>query len=240
MAYFSVLVIGDRVYEKMAKYQQTDGENEHVKYSWYEIGGRWRGALRLKEGREGVIGAPYPESQEKRLAEYLDETGFQGVLDRNLRDFSMPLPGFVDQAKIGDVDWDYMHDTGNKEQCLSECWEMVMIPRRERSLELILEYTTHIGIEAFLPPDYFAQMYGTKENYILVKSFFWTHVVITLDGEWHELGTETLLYASLENRAQMEDWIFHFWSRFLRNLTPDTLITVMDCRSGGREHEGRR
>ena len=240
MAHFSVLVIGDRVYEKMAKYQQTDGENEHAKYSWYEIGGRWRGALRLKEGREEVIGAPYPEPQEKRLTEYLDETGFQGVLDRNLRNFSMPSPGFVDQARSGDVEWEYMNDVIRKEQHLGECWEMVMIPREERSLELILEYKTHIGIEAFLPPDYFVQMYGTRQNYILVKSFFWTHAVITDDGEWHELGSETLLHASLETRAQMEDWVFHFWDRFLRDLASDTLITVMDCRSGGREHEERR
>ena len=230
MAHFSVLVIGDEVDEKIAKYRQTDTENEDAKYSWYEIGGRWRGALRLKEGREGLIGAPYHEPQGRCLAEYLDETGFQGVLDRNPRDFSMPSPGFVDQAKIGDVDWDYMHDTGNKEQCLSKCWEMVMIPEGERSLRLILEYTTHIGIEAFLPPDYFIQMYGTKENYILVKSFFWTRVVITEGAEWHELGTEILLHASLEARSEMEDWVFNFWSRFLRDLAPNTLITVVDCR----------
>ena len=85
-----------------------------------------------------------------------------------------------------------------------------------------------------------AHLYGIKENYVLVKSFFWTPAVITEDDEWHELGSETLLHASLETRAQMEDWVFHFWDRFLRNLTPDTLITVMDCRSGGREYEGRR
>jgi len=224
----------------MANYQQTDGENKHAKYSWYEVGGRWRGALRLKEGRKGVIGVPNPEPQEKRLAEYLEETGFQGILDHDPRNFTMPSTAFVDQARIGDIDWDYMNDVTSKKQYLSELWDIVTLPVEERSLELILEYKTHIGIEAFLSPDYFIQMYGIKENYVLVKSFFWTPAVITEDDEWHELGSETLLHASLETRAQMEDWVFHFWDRFLRNLTPDTLITVMDCRSGGREYEGRR
>ena len=143
MAHFSVLVIGDRVHEKM-EYHQTDRENEHARYNWYEIGGRWRGMLRLKAGREGLVGAPNPEPQEKQLAEYLDETGFQGVLDRNPRDFSMPSPGFVDQARFGDLDWDYMNDVTSKEQYHSELWDIVTLPVEERSLGLILEYKTHL------------------------------------------------------------------------------------------------
>ena len=229
MAHFSILVVGDDVHGKMAKYQQNDRENEDAKHGWYEIGGRYRGMLQLKEGREGFIGGPNPKPQEKQLAEYLDETGFEGILDGDPRDFWIPSAGFVDQARFGDIDWGYMHDLNNKEQYLGQLWEMVTLPVRERSLELILEYSASLGVEAFLSPDYFIQMYGTKENYVLVKSFFWTTAVITGNGEWHELSSEVSVHASLEARARMEDWVFNFWRRFLKDLAPDTLITIADC-----------
>ena len=91
------------------------------------------------------------------------------------------------------------------------------------------EYSAHLGVEAFLSQDYFIQMYGTKENYVLVRSFFWTTAVIRGDGEWHELSSEVSVRASLEGRAKMEDWVFNFWRRFLKDLAPDTLITIVDC-----------
>jgi hypothetical protein len=41
----------------------TDGEvystyNPKSKWDWYQLGGRWSGMIKLKEGKEGVIGSP--------------------------------------------------------------------------------------------------------------------------------------------------------------------------------------
>lgn len=83
-----------------------DGEVEQVvrrtnpkaKWDWYELGGRWRGYFRLRPGTQGVVGQP-------------------GAFDNTAE------PGWADQVRKGDVDWDGMRkDAGNQ---AANYWDLV-------------------------------------------------------------------------------------------------------------------
>ena len=70
--------------------EEVDGEtrygywhNPNSKWDWYVLGGRWKGMLKLKHGAKGTEGEP-------------------GVFGNSSR------PGWVDQARKGDIDWQGM------------------------------------------------------------------------------------------------------------------------------------
>ena len=60
--------------------------NPDARWDWWVLGGRWKGMLKLKAGAQGTEGEP-------------------GVFGSESR------PGWVDQARKGDIDWDGMRQT---------------------------------------------------------------------------------------------------------------------------------
>ena len=83
MSHFTVLVIGEKPEEQLAPFEEELGTNP--KWDWYQLGGRWTGFFKLKEGREGALGSP-------------------GILTEPAED------GWVDGALKGDIDFEGMRD----------------------------------------------------------------------------------------------------------------------------------
>jgi len=55
---------------------------------------------------------------------------------------------------------------------------------------------------------------------------FSTYAVITEDGEWHSKGEMLGWGVSINNNP---NWSNEYWDTFLKDLNPDTLITIVDC-----------
>ncbi len=117
----------------------------------------------------------------------------------------------VDQSKFGDIDWKSMeHDKDEKDK-LEKSWDKV------------------ISGDGFHKPEYFKERYGTKEKYIEENTRFSTYAVITATGKWYEPGTMGWWGCSSATNNDEKDWYLHFWDRFMKDLKPDTMLTVVDC-----------
>ena len=84
MSHFTVMVVGENPEEQLEPFRENDESFvSNSKFDWYELGGRWTGSLKLKDGRSGVTGTP-------------------GVITNNAN------KGFCDQARLQDIDFDNM------------------------------------------------------------------------------------------------------------------------------------
>lgn len=94
--------------------------NPNAKWDWYSLGGRWAGFFKMKNGCRGVSGSP-------------------GILTERAK------PGYADQARKGDIDFEGMRDEA--ERAARDKYFAVEklfggeIPRLETSWEELLEIT---------------------------------------------------------------------------------------------------
>lgn len=79
MSHFTVLVIGPNPEEQLAPYDENLEGVENPKWDWYQLGGRWTGIFKLKDGASGQTGQP-------------------GAMTERAK------PGWVDQCRKGDID----------------------------------------------------------------------------------------------------------------------------------------
>jgi len=159
--------------------------NPDSKWDWYEIGGRWQGMLKLKDGAKGIHGkAAYMLKDHK----YIDNC--------------------VDQARFCDIDWITM----KRERI------------RNRHNEWNKELTGKDRFFAF----HMLNTYGTMENYINTSNHL-TYAVITEDGQWYAPGEMGWFGCSSESHEESQKWNDKYWDTFLADLSPDTLITIVDC-----------
>ena len=104
-------------------------ENPNSRWDWYELGGRWTGAFKLKDGAEGVIGGPSVFRERAPVEE-----------------------GFVDQARKGDIDWEgtMAHDRTLAEETWDKykdkksfLYNIYPEETREEYLSRVCQFTTH-------------------------------------------------------------------------------------------------
>jgi len=198
--------------------QNPDGYWDH-----YEVGGRFRGWLKVKDGKEGLVGVPNPSLYERWLSQQLDQGALpEGALHPDPRDRGLSLPdGVADQARVCDIDWVYMRNDPVRRKALSERWDLYMLPEEDRPAIPLVD----LG-----PASYYIERYGTKQNYITEQISFWFPAVITADGKWYHRGPGPLHFPNgPEGYKESQAWVAGFWDRFIKDLDPCTLLTVVDC-----------
>lgn len=117
---------------------------------------------------------------------------------------------YVDQAYFGYIDWQAMKKerVRNRHNEWNEC-----LAGKDRNSF----WANHLLYE-----------YGTMENYINSANHL-TYAVITEDGQWHAPGEMGWFGCSSESHEESQKWNDKYWDTFLANLSPDTLITIVDC-----------
>ena len=189
---FYRLILGDEskhktIYTDKAGYKYTlSPQNPNGYWDWYVIGGRWSRMLKIQPNGTGEYGLSDTPATEPK--------------------------NFADQAKFGDIDWEYMRNGRNMKKKFTELWEMFMLPTDERPPDSILA--------SIYPPEYYLWRYGDKDNFITIMSEFWTASVVTVDGQWHR---------SPASQEGERNWALGFWDNYLKHLEPDTLLTIVDC-----------
>ena len=76
--------------------------------------------------------------------------------------------------------------------------------------------------------EYVIDRYTDAEAYARCRALFWTHAVVTPDGEWHEVGRMGWWGVSSETGEGLRDWVDHFRERFL-DPYQDHAIVIVDC-----------
>lgn len=177
--------------------------NPNSKWDWYQVGGRWTGVFKLKEGKEGLKGGPSLVSMmDKKYAE------------------EYRTSGKVDQAKKGDID--FTIEPEQIEQA-KRFWEMYIEgdkPKNDKEKKQ-LEFV-------FYKKEYYLNRYKNKEDYIKRETEFSTFAVIK-DGVWYEKGNMGWFGCSSESNKEAKEWDDSFFDNWLKDLPDDTLLTVVDC-----------
>jgi hypothetical protein len=187
-----------------------DGEvystrNPHSKWDWYEVGGRYAGRLILKEGVE-------KES----------EPNFSWGWDANTREEVLREPR-VDSARVGDLDWSKLHRTQKNYDEAIRFWEMKV----EGAKPVTDEEKKQLEWDWYRD-GYYQERYGNKETYAKCISSFTAWAVVK-DGEWFEKGKMGMFASSDETHDEAIDWEMNMFDRFIKDLSPDTVITFVDC-----------
>lgn len=212
-------------------YHQENGvwgskTNPNAEWDWYQIGGRWSGFLKTKEGKEGALGCP----------SFINNDSIKGG---------------ADIISKGDVDWEGMREDGGKvaetrydivwegikdtpegltwEQCRekvqeNKCHELYNNQPRVKKFKEVCH--THKDLfNLFSCVEDYQQ---SKVDYIEEKknSSITTYSVIK-DGVWFSKG-EMGWNGGTKDKTVEDDWNKKYWE--IIQSTPDNeLLTMVDC-----------
>lgn len=189
--------------------------NPDSKWDWYQLGGRWRGLLKAKEGVVGVEGE-------------------SGIFDDDGRE------GYYDQLRKGDIDWNGMVEDERKR--LTELfakikevvagreipapWDEIVLKNNGNIEAARTEYNNHPVVlalrkEQLIPifqdmNKFLCDMDEQKFVESRANNFF-TAAILTADG-WKD--------DSCFNTQQ--EWVKYF-NDTLAGLSDDTLLSIYDC-----------
>lgn len=199
--------------------------NPDRKWDWYQIGGRWSGFLKLKEGAEGQNG-------KRSWMNKLEET----------------QAGFCDSALKKDIDIEGMRDLKGKEA--SDRWDTInsitggqqwepwdVVRERVGSVDEAREvYNSQEVLKTirndpegknliFWDADEFLM---SKEDYVKEyrDSAIATFAVLK-DGVWYERG-EMGWWGCVSDEKEKDAWNAEV-SKLIDSVSDDTRITVVDC-----------
>lgn len=173
--------------------------NPNSKWDYYQIGGRWAGYFKLKNGAGGMVGTKSWCNKGKEIPS-----------------------GRVDQAKKGDIDFDCMRaENFEKYSRMYDEFEALM---KTNPQEAKNNAYWKFGIQNQDDKDNFVP--ETREKYLKRHSNPSTFAVIK-DGKWYEKG-QMGWWAMVSNEKDAEKWDEEF-EKLLADLPDDALLTVVDC-----------
>jgi hypothetical protein len=215
---FSIEVPKDKIKETadewMEKYKTKKTESDITEYitlyregNYSELVQKWNG---LSENSNGDLG--YYHNPNAKWDWY--------TVGGRWNEFLRTKDGrAVNSAPIGDLDFAPQAEDINY---ATRFWEVV-IENAPKTKEEENKYFS------MYKPEYYVERYGTKENFIKLQTMFSTWGVIMPDGKWFEKGSMGWWGLSDESHDEANDWILNFYDRFLKDLTPDTVVTIVDC-----------
>lgn len=202
-------------------------ENPNCKWDWWQLGGRWSGFFKLKEGKEGTPGKP----------------GFG---------MSSAKPGYADQARKGDIDFDAMLKEA-EDQAIKQFSEVeaalkgiTEIPRTWTQVRQSMDdiddararYREQPTVKALREMelgiwDCPIEIFHLHEEDSLNKyiadrrcAAFSTFAVLH-EGEWYEKG-EMGWFGLVSDEKSKYDWSARFMD-ILDSLSDDAVLSVCDC-----------
>lgn len=131
----------------------------------------------------------------------------------------------ADQAEMKDVDWEAMNKlTADQEKHIRDLWRIYIEKKgTKKEEEEFLKEHPFIYKES-----YYKDRYGTVEEHLRQDALWSTFAVVDENG-WHEQGQMGWFGCSSETPEEAGDWTSKFEERFIKDLEPDDVITVLDC-----------
>ena len=182
-------------------------ENPEARWDWYQVGGRWKGMLRVRPGTEGGHGS----------ASLIAGTDTEKEAD----------PLWCDGAKIADVDWNAMKTLGDAKRAkwYDEAMQWVEDHKEGKTDDDIRNHLNwHFGLNTKEDG-----MFESKEEYIAKDSGFSTYSVLE-DGEWKEADKMGWFGCGAVGEEK-EKWNENYPDMIARWIAekPDHIITIVDC-----------
>lgn len=193
--------------------------NPNYKWDWYEMGGRWSGKLRMKHGA----------------------IGHRNINTGISKDVS---PGYVDQARAGDIDWESLKKEAA--QKAGEYWDKIkdIAPNMWISFEDVKNKFPE-DIEAarefyWKQPGRVALskvkgMFSVGDDVLVSRKKYMLKAynsaglarAFIKDGQWVEQG-EAGWFGFFNDTMSSDEWYSKMYD-IVKDLPEDTLITMVDC-----------
>ena len=175
--------------------------NPDARWDWWSIGGRWRYRLKVLKSAEHI------KDQDMFMQEPRQQKGKYR---------------WCDGAKIKDIRWTDMNRPSREElKTMGRFWDVVVdgAPPEEGE-EFGFCYRG----------EYYKERYGTKENYIMKESMFYTHDL--LDGPndiWYSMGDMGWFGLDATTRDSFEEYLKEFYEIIQRPEYQDYWFIMVDC-----------
>ena len=175
--------------------------NPNARWDWWVIGGRWRYQLKVPKGAEQIKDQDF----------FAGEPRKQKGKNR-----------WVDGAKIKDIKWaDMNRPTMKQLENMGRFWDVVVdgAPKEEGE-----DFGWHYR------PEYYRELYGTKENYIMKECMFYTHDL--LDGitdQWYTMGDMGWFGCDASTGESFIKYLQDFYEIIQRPEYQDYWFIVVDC-----------
>ena len=199
--HFSVAVItkGKPTYEMilqvLAPYEEGVARDpEDARYDWFQVGGRFAGSIQVDKRTAVDCEVGEPSWTWGNTDPYMS----YGDILR------------VDSARVKDI---IQYDKRKAER-LKRTWELILEDGEPQDKEERFE-------KEVVSPDYYLDLYGTKENFVDLESRFRTYAVVTKDGKWHEFEG-----VGVTDNRQVGD---EYRKLVFENAEEDDFLTVVDC-----------
>jgi hypothetical protein len=211
---------GCELAEINGEYKRMSTYNPDSKWDWFQVGGRWRGWLKLKADATGKMGerGPFDKGEEPDKPDYVDVC-FKRDLD---------IDGMRAEAEAQAV------ESYDKAQALLagrtfDPWEVILKRCNADANKARGEYWNQEGVVAlkgmgdFRGPDKFLT---PRDKYIAdARANAFCPFAVLHDDEWMEKGQMGWFgHASNED----DNWPAQFQA-FFDSLPDDTLLSVVDC-----------
>ena len=243
--YFSVIVIGDKPDEIILKYDLTeDTDKPYIIYNYSDVKKIRKERIKfydeflkntndpkiingIKEQISNLksmndleyytyLGEVYSYDIDKNIISTENPNGKWITCEKGGKIFSNYLKDFNDNgiisAKKSEIDWGLINMREEKVNLHSRAWELCVDkiePENDKDKNIIK------NMKMYAP--YFKN-FKDKGEYIKMGCSFWSYGIVGSDGVWIDM----------ENRSEF-DWIINFYDRFIKDLLPDTLITIYEC-----------
>ena len=214
---------GYRKDEETGKYGYW--ENPNAKWDWYQLGGRWTGFFRLKEGafgERGEAGLMTPVARDGWVdAAYKRDIDFEGMANDAVEQANESYDRF-EEAVAGvepfRTTWEDFRDRySDIDDARKDYWQ---IPFIKATKELCIMSDPVLKFKVL--EDNPRQAYVNEAR----AGAFATFAVI-LDGKWYERG-EMGWWGIVTDEKEREEWLAQL-SKLIIDAPEDTLFSVFDC-----------
>lgn len=200
-------------------------ENSNAKWDWYQLGGRWNGTLKLKEGKQQVQASSPSFMSEPAPAGWGDsalkkDVDFEGMKAQAAVEANERYDEF-EKASEG-LGIDHRWTDLIKEEPLD-----IEAAREKYNGQPLMKALRKAKLRVWgnAEDTYFVDR-GGREAYVKDAQCFSTFAVIR-DGEWYEKGEMGMFGMAFDEKSTY-DWSALFQST-LEELPDDTLLSVYDC-----------
>lgn len=193
--------------------------NPNAKWDWYQVGGRWNGFFKLKEGITGECGKPGVFGDKRESLSGRADIARKGDIDFEGMRSEYVDECYADYVKFHDIvsgreipKWsEFLEKYNNIEEARDSYWENEVIKDLTKNKFFDFEYFIK-------PKDEFLKW--ARNNAIATYALLY-------QGNWHEKG-EMGWFGISSNEKNEDLWLEEF-NNILDSLPDDEILTIVDC-----------
>jgi hypothetical protein len=221
---------GNRFEKRDDKWVVLSRYNPNSKWDWYQLGGRWKGFLKLKEGTEGTNGEKSWSSGSDTKVGYCDVTIKQNIDIEGMRDekgkdageYYDKVISFIKDTPVPTKWSEFIERVNSDELKIDDA--RALYHGQERLKKVNTE-------EARKELGYFVEVEDfdiSREEYVQnARNKALSTYAIVKDGEWYQKG-EMGWFGMSNDEMTQEVWDNKVTEMF-NELPDDTLISIIDC-----------